>query len=73
MRSGEILSQYRGKRILITGGAGCIGSNLTRTLLRAEPEKIVIIDDLSSGHRWLIPENSRVYFCLLYTSPSPRD
>ena len=57
----EILSHYTGKKILITGGAGCIGSNLTKALLKADPEKIIIIDDLSAGHEWLIPKDSRIY------------
>jgi nucleoside-diphosphate-sugar epimerase len=47
---------------LITGGAGCIGSNLTRTLLKAEPERIVIIDDLSASNEWNIPKSDRITF-----------
>ena len=58
----QILSHYTGKKILITGGAGCIGSNLTKALLKADPEKIIIIDDLSAGHEWLIPKDSRIVF-----------
>lgn len=30
------LNGYKGKTILITGGAGCIGSNLTKALIKAE-------------------------------------
>ena len=37
------------KRIVITGGAGFIGSNLCRKLLKEGAEKILIIDDLSTG------------------------
>lgn len=37
-------------RILITGGAGFIGSNLVRQAL-AEGHTVRVIDDLSSGHR----------------------
>ena len=35
-------SMYKGKKILITGGTGTIGQNLTRRLLQEEPEVIRI-------------------------------
>jgi UDP-glucose 4-epimerase len=38
-----------GSKILITGGAGFIGSFVTEELLKYEPEKITIIDNLSRG------------------------
>ena len=47
------------KVILITGGAGCIGSNLTRALL-GRAKLIVVLDDLSSSERWSVPEDPRV-------------
>jgi nucleoside-diphosphate-sugar epimerase len=62
MKFEEVLSHYTNKRVLITGGAGCIGSNLTKALLKADPEKIVIIDDLSASFEWNIPKHPKVVF-----------
>lgn len=35
--------------ILITGGAGLVGSHLTDSLLKKNPKKIIILDDFSRG------------------------
>lgn len=40
-------------RILITGGAGYVGSHAAKTLHRAGFEPIVL-DNLSAGHRWAV-------------------
>jgi len=56
------LSEYKDKSILITGGAGCIGSNLTRALIRAKAAKIIILDDLSAAEQWNIPNAPNVVF-----------
>ncbi|MCX7912043.1 MAG: NAD-dependent epimerase/dehydratase family protein [Dehalococcoidales bacterium] len=58
----DYLSAYRGKNVLITGGAGCIGSNLTRALIRAGAARIIVVDDLSSAARWNLPEDPTVLF-----------
>jgi UDP-glucose 4-epimerase len=43
-------AKARGKRYLITGGAGFIGSHLTEALIdRDDSAKVVILDDLSTG------------------------
>jgi len=52
---------YDGKKTLITGGAGAIGSNLTRTLAELGAE-VVILDDLSSSARWNVPSLPNVLF-----------
>ncbi len=58
----DYLSEYRGKNVLITGGAGCVGSNLTKALIKAEAAKIVVLDDLSAAARWNIPVAPNVVF-----------
>jgi nucleoside-diphosphate-sugar epimerase len=49
------------KIVLVTGGAGAIGSNLVRALL-AYRSKIIILDDLSSGDRRNIPQARQIIF-----------
>ncbi len=51
---------YAGRTILVTGGAGSIGSNLIRSLLEAGAEQIVAVDDFSSSERWNLPKDARV-------------
>jgi len=56
------MSEYKDKNILITGGAGCIGSNLTKALIEAEASKIIVLDDLSAAEKWNVPVDSKVIF-----------
>ena len=58
----DLKSGFNGRRVLVTGGAGFIGNNLVRKLLELGVEKVIIIDDLSSGHEWLLPEDERIIF-----------
>lgn len=45
--------------ILVTGGAGYIGSHMVLALL-ARGEEVVVIDDLSTGRRALVPPAARL-------------
>ena len=47
------------KTVLITGGAGAIGSNLAKALLD-KAMKIIIIDDMDSGYEYLLPDNRKI-------------
>ena len=56
------LDQYQGKTILVTGGAGAIGSNLVKALAKLNPARIIVLDDLSSSMKWNIPSEKTVLF-----------
>jgi UDP-glucose 4-epimerase len=42
--------------VLVTGGAGYIGGHMVLALKDAG-EEVVVLDDLSTGFRWAVPEN----------------
>ena len=48
--------------VLVTGGAGAIGINLINELLFKQVEKIVILDNLSSGDKSFLPQNDKIDF-----------
>ena len=58
----DYLKQYDNATILITGGAGSIGSNLAQKFLTGSPKRIIILDDLSSAYEWNIPKDPRITF-----------
>ena len=43
--------------VLVTGGAGFIGSHMVLDLLDAG-EKVVVLDNLSTGFRWAVPDEA---------------
>ncbi len=45
------------KSVLVTGGAGYIGSHTCHQLIEAG-EKVVVVDNFYSGHRWAVPDNA---------------
>jgi UDP-glucose 4-epimerase len=62
MTNEQYRNEYKGKNVLITGGAGCIGSNLTKALIKAGAGKIIVLDDLSAAEKWNIPVAPNVVF-----------
>ena len=58
----EVVNEYEGKVVLVTGGAGCIGTNLCRKLAELGAEQVVILDDLSSAYEWNIPRANNISF-----------
>jgi UDP-glucose 4-epimerase len=58
----QVLEAFKDKTVLVTGGAGAIGSNIVKTLDKLETKKIIIIDDLSSSYVWNIPVSPKIAF-----------
>ncbi len=57
----EIFSEYDGKTVLVTGGAGCIGTNLCQKLSDLNAE-VVILDNLDSAYEWNLPSGDNIAF-----------
>ncbi|MFT6981780.1 MAG: nucleoside-diphosphate-sugar epimerase [Crocinitomicaceae bacterium] len=58
----EIGNYYKDKTILVTGGAGAIGRNLSEKLAVLGAKKVIIFDNLSSAYEWNIPNYENVSF-----------
>jgi len=56
------MNHWKEAEVLITGGAGFVGSNLVRKLIEKGIKKIVIVDNLLSSEPENIPETEQVAF-----------
>lgn len=54
--------EYEGKKVLVTGGAGCIGSNLCKRLSALGVKNVIILDNLSSSYEWNVPQADNITF-----------
>lgn len=56
------LDKFRDTTVLVTGGAGAIGSNLVSALVDAGARRVLALDDLSSGVKWSLPNRTEIEF-----------
>ena len=54
-------NEFDGKTVLVTGGAGCVGSNLTKKLADLGA-RVIIFDNMSSAYHWNIPKHDNIEF-----------
>lgn len=52
----------RDKTVLVTGGAGAIGTNLVRELATLGARSVIVLDNMTAGYEWNIPALPNVLF-----------
>lgn len=55
-------NHFADKTILVTGGAGAIGSNLCRNLAELDAKEVIILDNMSAAYEWNIPSYTNITF-----------
>jgi nucleoside-diphosphate-sugar epimerase len=55
---------FRGCNVLIVGGAGFVGSNLTKHILAQQPRRLTVVDNLLSADRANVPDHPALSFIL---------
>jgi nucleoside-diphosphate-sugar epimerase len=58
----DFSKHYQESTILVTGGAGAIGGNLSRKLSTMGAKKVIVLDNLSSSYTWNIPHADNIQF-----------
>ena len=55
-------NEYQEKTVLITGGAGCVGSNLSKKIAKLGAKKVIVLDNMSSAYEWNVANYENIEF-----------
>src|SRR2546428_10533960 len=58
----DLSETFHRTTVLVTGGAGSIGTNLVNALGAFDVKRIVVFDNLSSAYEWNIPQGPKIQF-----------
>jgi len=58
----DLSETFHRKTVLVTGGAGSIGTNLVNALASFDVKRIVVLDNLSSAYEWNLPRGPKIHF-----------
>src|SRR5437016_1767287 len=59
---GDLSETFRRKTVLVTGGAGSIGTNLVNALASFDVKGITILDNMWSAYEWNFPRGPKIHF-----------
>lgn len=58
------MTDFAGCNVVIVGGAGFVGSNLAKYILKQQPRRLTVVDNLLSADRINVPDDPAVRFVL---------
>jgi UDP-N-acetylglucosamine 4,6-dehydratase len=72
MMQKQLETTFRGKKILVTGGTGCIGSEIVRSVMKYKPEVVRIFSNDENGTFQMMQETDDTIIKMMHEIPNKR-